>query len=72
MPSPACGRGDKRGWMAPALPWTFFGVMILGTGILMGGAWAYEALELRWLLGLGPGGERLARCRGSRWSARAT
>ena len=38
-------RGDKRGWMAPALPWTFFGVMILGTGILMGGAWAYEALS---------------------------
>jgi len=38
-------RGDKRGWMTPALPWTFFGVMILGTGILMGGAWAYEALS---------------------------
>ncbi|MFM1875170.1 MAG: hypothetical protein RL266_907, partial [Bacteroidota bacterium] len=32
-------------WMKPALPWTFFGVMILGTGILMGGAWAYEALS---------------------------
>lgn len=38
-------RGDQRGWMTPALPWTFFGVMILGTGILMGGAWAYEALS---------------------------
>lgn len=38
-------RGDKRGWMTPALPWTFFGVMVLGTGILMGGAWAYEALS---------------------------
>ncbi len=37
--------GDRRGWMRPALPWTFFGVMILGTGILMGGAWAYEALS---------------------------
>lgn len=37
--------GDRRGWMSPALPWTFFGVMILGTGILMGGAWAYEALS---------------------------
>lgn len=36
---------ERRGWMAPALPWTFFGVMILGTGILMGGAWAYEALS---------------------------
>ncbi|MDP6908658.1 MAG: cytochrome c biogenesis protein CcsA, partial [Flavobacteriales bacterium] len=32
-------------WIKPALPWTFFGVMILGTGILMGGAWAYEALS---------------------------
>ncbi|MBL0049774.1 MAG: cytochrome c biogenesis protein CcsA [Bacteroidetes bacterium] len=32
-------------WMKPALPWTFFGVMILGTGILMGGAWAYESLS---------------------------
>jgi cytochrome c-type biogenesis protein CcmF len=31
-------------WQKPALPWTFFGIMILGTGILMGGAWAYEAL----------------------------
>jgi cytochrome c-type biogenesis protein CcmF len=32
-------------WVIPALPWTFFGVMILGTGILMGAAWAYEALS---------------------------
>jgi len=36
---------DFNGWMKPALPWTFFGVMVLGTGILMGGAWAYEALS---------------------------
>lgn len=36
---------DFNGWLKPALPWTFFGVMILGTGILMGGAWAYEALS---------------------------
>jgi cytochrome c-type biogenesis protein CcmF len=35
---------DYSGWMKPAIPWAFFGVMILGTGILMGGAWAYEAL----------------------------
>jgi len=28
-----------------ALTWTFFSIMILGTGILMGGAWAYEALS---------------------------
>jgi cytochrome c-type biogenesis protein CcmF len=32
-------------WLKPAIPWTFFGVMILGTGILMGGAWAYESLS---------------------------
>jgi len=32
-------------WLKPALPWTFFGVTILGVGILMGGAWAYEALS---------------------------
>lgn len=38
-------RNQRSAWMAPALPWTFFGVMVLGTGILMGGAWAYEALS---------------------------
>ena len=32
-------------WQKPALTWTFFSIMILGTGILMGGAWAYEALS---------------------------
>ena len=32
-------------WLQPALPWTFFSIGILGTGILMGGAWAYEALS---------------------------
>lgn len=37
--------GRVREWVKPALPWTFFSVMILGTGILMGGAWAYEALS---------------------------
>ena len=38
-------RKDYKGWIKPALPWAFFSVMILGTGILMGGAWAYEALS---------------------------
>ncbi|MCB0428955.1 MAG: cytochrome c biogenesis protein CcsA [Flavobacteriales bacterium] len=33
------------GWIKPALPWTLLGVLVLGTGILMGGAWAYEALS---------------------------
>ena len=32
-------------WQKPALPWAYIGIMILGTGILMGGAWAYEALS---------------------------
>ncbi|MBL7943805.1 MAG: cytochrome c biogenesis protein CcsA, partial [Flavobacteriales bacterium] len=35
---------DYTGWMRPAIPWAFFGVAFLGLGILMGGAWAYEAL----------------------------
>ncbi len=34
-----------REWIAPALPWTLVAVMILGTGILMGGIWAYESLS---------------------------
>lgn len=29
----------------PALPWTLVSVMILGTGIIMGGFWAYESLS---------------------------
>src|SRR5690606_32976240 len=36
---------NYMGWIKPALPWAFFSVMILGTGVLMGGAWAYEALS---------------------------
>jgi len=32
-------------WIKPALPWTFLGILVLGVGILMGGAWAYEALS---------------------------
>lgn len=32
-------------WQKLALPWAFFSVLILGVGILMGGAWAYEALS---------------------------
>lgn len=35
---------DYNRWMKPALSWTFFSIMILGAGILMGGAWAYESL----------------------------
>jgi cytochrome c-type biogenesis protein CcmF len=32
-------------WQKIALPWTYFGILVLGVGILMGGAWAYEALS---------------------------
>ncbi|MBI2968539.1 MAG: cytochrome c biogenesis protein CcsA [Bacteroidetes bacterium] len=32
-------------WQKPALPWIFSGVAVLGAGVLMGGAWAYEALS---------------------------
>lgn len=32
-------------WLVPAIPWTFTGSAILGAGVLMGGAWAYEALS---------------------------
>lgn len=41
------GLADRsdRSWMKPALRWSVFGIGILGTGILMGGAWAYEALS---------------------------
>ena len=31
-------------WLAPCLKWSLFSAGILGIGILMGGAWAYEAL----------------------------
>lgn len=41
------GLWEKRysEWVKPALPWTLFAVMILGTGIIMGSFWAYEALN---------------------------
>lgn len=37
--------GEHRKWLQPALIWALFSGAILGTGILMGGAWAYEALS---------------------------
>lgn len=41
------GLWEKRyaDWLKPAMPWTLFAVMILGTGIIMGSFWAYEALN---------------------------
>lgn len=35
---------DHKGWTTPALPWGMFAAAILGTGIMMGAAWAYESL----------------------------
>jgi cytochrome c-type biogenesis protein CcmF len=34
-----------KAWIKPVMPWALFSGAILGTGILMGGAWAYEALS---------------------------
>ncbi len=36
---------EHKEWLKPALKWALFSGAILGTGILMGGAWAYEALS---------------------------
>ncbi len=36
---------QHKEWLKPALKWSLFNAFTLGTGILMGGAWAYEALS---------------------------
>lgn len=36
---------EHRVFLDKVLPWALFSAAILGTGILMGGAWAYEALS---------------------------
>ncbi|MCY7328073.1 MAG: cytochrome c biogenesis protein CcsA, partial [Saprospiraceae bacterium] len=36
---------EHTAWLRPALSWSLFSGAILGTGVLMGGAWAYEALS---------------------------
>ncbi len=36
---------NDHDWVKPALPWTSFSAAILGTGIMMGAAWAYESLS---------------------------
>src|SRR5687767_12433686 len=35
---------EYQTWIKPVLPWALFGGAVLGTGIMMGGAWAYESL----------------------------
>ncbi len=37
--------GQHKQWLQPVLPWAAFSAFALGLGILMGGAWAYEALS---------------------------
>lgn len=37
--------GDHKGWLKPATSWSLFSAGVLGTGILMGAIWAYEALS---------------------------
>jgi cytochrome c-type biogenesis protein CcmF len=36
---------QKHTWIKPALPWASFSAGILGLGIMMGAAWAYESLS---------------------------
>lgn len=38
-------RNQPYNWIRPALPWTLLGSLVLGTGIMMGGYWAYETLN---------------------------
>jgi cytochrome c-type biogenesis protein CcmF len=40
----ALWRKDDRSWLQPALIWSLACVGVLGTGIIMGGFWAYESL----------------------------
>jgi len=35
----------KHEWIKPALPWACFSAAVLGTGVMMGAAWAYESLS---------------------------
>lgn len=38
-------KGDYQSWVKPCLSWSLFSGAVLGTGIMMGGAWAYESLN---------------------------
>jgi cytochrome c-type biogenesis protein CcmF len=37
-------RKEYQSWITVAKPWTVFGATVLGTGIILGGYWAYETL----------------------------
>ncbi|RYE24459.1 MAG: cytochrome c assembly protein [Sphingobacteriales bacterium] len=40
----ALWKGEYQTWLKPAINWALFSGAVLGTGIMMGGAWAYESL----------------------------
>jgi cytochrome c-type biogenesis protein CcmF len=40
----ALWKKEYKAWLAPARPWALFSAGILGLGIMMGAAWAYESL----------------------------
>ncbi|MBI5836125.1 MAG: heme lyase CcmF/NrfE family subunit [Candidatus Eisenbacteria bacterium] len=40
----ALAKNDMEGWIRPVLPWALFGSLVLGTGLVMGGYWAYKVL----------------------------
>ncbi len=41
----ALWKGEYKSWIKPALQWSLISGGILGMGIMMGGAWAYESLN---------------------------
>ncbi|MBL7718008.1 MAG: cytochrome c biogenesis protein CcsA [Flavipsychrobacter sp.] len=41
----ALWKGDYQSFVRPTLTWSLFSGAALGTGIMMGGAWAYESLN---------------------------
>jgi len=40
----ALWKGEYQSWIKPTWIWSLFSGAVLGTGIMMGGAWAYESL----------------------------
>lgn len=40
----ALWKGEYQTWIKPTINWSLFAGAVLGTGIMMGGAWAYESL----------------------------
>lgn len=41
----ALWKGDYQQWIRPTISWSLFAGAVLGVGIMMGGAWAYESLN---------------------------